>query len=72
MAFDPAVEKRGKSAQNAEAVFSILGLAAVGAGAGLYFYGNHLTAASETTTWRVAVAPVIGPDQGGATLRISF
>jgi len=71
-AFDPAVEKRGKSAQNAEAVFAILGLAAVGAGGGLYFYGNHLTAASETTTWRVAVAPVLGPDLGGATLRISF
>lgn len=73
--FDPAVEKRGKSAQNAEAVFAILGLAAVGAGAGLYFYGNHVTAAAETTTWRVSVAPVIGPGPstfGGATLRIAF
>jgi tetratricopeptide (TPR) repeat protein len=72
LAFDPAVEKRGKSAQNAEAVFSILGLAAVATGAGLYFYGNHLTTAAETTTWRVSLAPVVGPDQGGATLRISF
>lgn len=70
--FDPAVEQRGKSAQNAEAVFTILGLAAAAGGAALYVYGNHLTAASETTTWRVSLAPVIAPDQGGATLRISF
>jgi tetratricopeptide (TPR) repeat protein len=71
-AFDPAVEKRGKSAQNAQAVFSILGLAAVATGAGLYFYGNHLTAAAETTTWRVSLAPVIAPNLGGAALRIAF
>jgi tetratricopeptide (TPR) repeat protein len=71
-AFDPAVEQRGKSAQNAEAVFTILGLAAAAGGAVLYVYGNHVTAASETTTWRVSLAPVIAPDQSGATLRISF
>ena len=71
-AFDPAVEQRGKSAQKAEAVFTILGLAAAAGGAALYVYGNHVTAAAETTTWRVSLAPVIAPDLGGATLRISF
>jgi hypothetical protein len=70
--FDPAVEERGKSAQKAEAIFTVLGLAAAAGGAALYIYGNHVTAASETTTWRVSLAPVIGPGQGGASLRISF
>jgi len=74
-AFDPAVQSRGKSAETAQWVFYGLGALAVGAGAGLWFYGQHVTAASETTTWRVSVAPVVAPGQstfGGATLRIVF
>ena len=70
-AFDPAVEDRGKSAETMQWVFYGLGALAVGAGAGLFFYGQHLTA-TETTTWRVSLAPTIAPDRGGATLRISF
>jgi tetratricopeptide (TPR) repeat protein len=69
--FDPAVESRGKSAETAQWVFYGLGALAIGAGAGLWFYGQHVTAA-ETTTWRVSMAPVVGPNQGGATLRIAF
>jgi tetratricopeptide (TPR) repeat protein len=72
MAFDPEVQKRGQSAEKAEKIFTVLGLIAAAGGVGLYFYGNHVTAAAETTTWRVSLAPVIAPDQGGATLRISF
>ena len=41
------------------------------AGAGLWFYGQHETA-TETTTWRVSLAPTIAPNNGGSTLRISF
>jgi hypothetical protein len=70
-AFDPDVEDRGKSAETMQWVFHGLGLLAVGAGVGLFFYGQHLTAA-ETTTWRVSLAPAITPNQSGATLRISF
>src|SRR4029077_4392257 len=70
-AFDPAVQDRGKSAEKAQWVFYGLGVLAAGAGVGLWFYGQHLTAA-ETTTWRVSLAPAVGPNQGGATLRIAF
>ena len=52
-------------------VFYGLGTLAVAAGAGLWFYGQHVTAA-ETTTWRVSLAPILAPDQGGATLRVNF
>jgi tetratricopeptide (TPR) repeat protein len=70
-AFDPAVEDRGKSAETLQWVFYGLGTAAIAAGAGLWFYGQHVTA-TETTTWRVSLAPTIAPHHGGATLRISF
>jgi tetratricopeptide (TPR) repeat protein len=72
--FDPAVEDRGKSAETLQWVFYGLGTAALAAGAGLWFYGQHVTA-NETTTWRVSLAPTIAPGRstfGGATLRISF
>jgi tetratricopeptide (TPR) repeat protein len=73
-AFDPAVEDRGKSAETLQWVFYGLGTAAIAAGAGLWFYGQHVTA-NETTTWRVSLAPTLAPGRstfGGATLRISF
>jgi len=70
-AFDPAVEDRGKSAETMQWVFYGIGTLALGAGAGLWFYGQHVTA-TETTTWRVSLAPTISPNQSGATLRISF
>jgi tetratricopeptide (TPR) repeat protein len=70
--FDPAVENRGHSAETAQWIFYGLGTAAIAAGAGLWFYGQRLTAASETTTWRVSLAPTLGPGQSGATLRVNF
>jgi hypothetical protein len=70
--FDPAVQDRGKSAETAQKVFYGLGALALGAGVGLWFYGQHVTAAAETTTWRVSLAPTLAPNQGGATLRVTF
>jgi tetratricopeptide (TPR) repeat protein len=70
--FDPAVQERGKSAETAQKVFYSLGALAIGAGVGLWFYGQHVTAAAETTTWRVSFAPTLAPNQGGATLRVTF
>ena len=40
--------------------------------AALWYYGNRVTAAAETTTWRVSLAPVVAPSMNGATLRITF
>jgi hypothetical protein len=73
--YDPAIQQRGHSAETAQWFFYSLGALAVAGGAGLWFYGQHVTAASETTTWRVSLAPVVAPGQstlGGATLRIAF
>jgi len=70
--FDPAAQRRGQSAETAQWWLYTLGAVAVGAGAGLWFYGNHVTSAAETTTWRVSLAPVVTPNEGGATLRITF
>ena len=72
MAFDPAVEKRGQSAEKAQWWCLGLGLVAGAAGGGLWYYGNRVTAAAETTTWRVSLAPVVAPSMNGATLRITF
>jgi tetratricopeptide (TPR) repeat protein len=70
--FDPDVQKRGQSAETMQWVFYSIGLVAAGAGVGLWMYGQRLTAASETTTWRVSLAPTVAPNQGGALLRIAF
>jgi hypothetical protein len=70
-AFDPAVQDRGKSAETAQWWLYGLGSLAIASGVGLWFYGQHVTAA-ETTTWRVSFAPNLAPNQGGATLRIVF
>jgi len=71
-AFDPDVQSRGKSAETAQWWLYGLGALAIAGGAGLWFYGQHVTAA-ETTTWRVSLAPTLAPNQGGgATLRITF
>ena len=71
-AFDPEAQRRGQSAETAQRWLYTLGTVAVGAGVGLWFYGNHVTTAAETTTWRVSLAPVVTPGEGGATLRITF
>jgi tetratricopeptide (TPR) repeat protein len=70
--FDPDVQKRGHSAETLQWVFYGVGALAAAGGVGLWLYGQKLTAAAETTTWRVSLAPTLAPDQGGATLRITF
>jgi tetratricopeptide (TPR) repeat protein len=70
--FDPDVEKRGHSAETLQWVFYGVGALAAAGGVGLWLYGQKLTAAAETTTWRVSLAPTLAPNQGGATLRIVF
>jgi tetratricopeptide (TPR) repeat protein len=72
MAFDPEVERRGQSAENAQWWCLGLGLVAGAGGAALWYYGKRVTAAAETTTWRVSLAPVVAPSINGATLRITF
>ena len=70
--FDPEVERRGQSAENAQWWCLGLGLVAGAGGAALWYYGKRVTAAAETTTWRVSLAPVVAPSINGATLRITF
>jgi drug/metabolite transporter (DMT)-like permease len=72
MPFDPEVERRGQSAENAQWWCLGLGLVAGAGGAALWYYGKRVTAAAETTTWRVSLAPVVAPSINGATLRITF
>ena len=50
----------------------VLGTLAIGGGVGLWYYGHRLSQTSETTTWRIVLAPSLAPNQGGATLRITF
>jgi tetratricopeptide (TPR) repeat protein len=70
--FDPEVERRGQSADNAQWWCLGLGLVAGAGGAALWYYGKRVTASAETTTWRVSLAPVVAPSINGATLRITF
>jgi tetratricopeptide (TPR) repeat protein len=72
LAFDPEVQRRGQSAENAQWWCLGLGLVAGAGGAALWYYGTRVTAAAETTTWRVSFAPVVTPNVNGASLRISF
>jgi tetratricopeptide (TPR) repeat protein len=66
--FDPAVEQRGKTDQQREAVFMTLGLLAGAAGGVLYFYGHHL--ASQEA--RASLAPIASTEGGGLSLRVTF
>ena len=70
--FNPATEDKGQSAEAQQAFWFVLGTLAIGAGAGIWYYGNRLSQTSETTTWKIVLAPSLGPNQGGATLRINF
>jgi tetratricopeptide (TPR) repeat protein len=72
LAFDPAMQERGQSAETAQWWCFGLGTIALAGGAGLWFYGHRLSQTSETTTWRIVLAPTVAPNQGGATLRIVF
>ena len=66
-AYDPSVQKRGKTDQALEAVFITLGSLGVATGAVLFFYGRHLDAQE-----RVSVMPVATSTGGGAMLRVIF
>jgi tetratricopeptide (TPR) repeat protein len=69
--FDPSVERLGKTSQTLQWVGYGLGVAAMAAGVVLYV--NSRTPADQTSTpGRVAVAPVVGRDLGGASLRVTF
>jgi tetratricopeptide (TPR) repeat protein len=70
--YDPSVQDRGQSAEKAEGWLISLGLVAVGAGAGLWFYGRRVAAAESTTSYRISFAPVVSPSSAGALLRIGF
>jgi hypothetical protein len=70
--FNPDVEKRGQSAEKWEAVTVTLGILAGAAGAGLWYYGRRLSAAEDTTTYKVSFAPAITRDGGFAWLRVGF
>jgi len=70
--FDPATQERGQSAETQQAVWFVLGTLALAGGVGLWYYGNRLGQTAETTTWRIVLAPSLAPNQGGATLRVTF
>ena len=72
LAFNPATQEKGQSAEAQQAFWFVLGTLAIGAGAGVWYYGHRLSQTSETTTWRIVLAPSLAPNQGGATLRITF
>jgi tetratricopeptide (TPR) repeat protein len=70
--FDPEIERRGQSAENAQWLCYGIGVLAGATGAALWYYGKRVSAAAETTTWQVSLAPVVAPTGSGATLRITF
>jgi len=69
--FDPDVESRGKSAEKAQWWLLGLGAVAGAAGAGLWYYGHHLTAEARASG-TVSFAPVLGPGRTGAVLQVTF
>jgi tetratricopeptide (TPR) repeat protein len=69
--FDPAVEKRGVSAERWEAVTVITGLLAIGGGAALWYLGRKQEI-ENTTSYRISLTPVMSPNGGGAWLRVRF
>jgi hypothetical protein len=70
--FNPDAEDRGQSAETAQWWLFGLGTLAAVSGAALWYYGNRMVAGADTTTWKIAVAPVIAPQHSGASLRITF
>jgi tetratricopeptide (TPR) repeat protein len=72
LAFNPETEERGQSAAAASGWLFFLGTLSAVAGGGLWYYGNRMVAGADTTTWKIAAAPVITPQLSGASLRITF
>ena len=63
--FDPAVQKRGKDFQAAEAIFLALGVVVGGAGGALYLYGHR-------HEHDVTVTPMASGTSAGGMLRVTF
>ena len=67
--FDPGRDSSGKSAATAQWVFYGIGIAAVAAGATLYYLGYRRTAAEP----RLSLVPQLAPAQpAGAAFRVVF
>ena len=70
-AFDPSVQRLGKTSQTLQWVGYLVGGAALVAG--VVLYATAPSAGSEPAPApRVAVVPVVGPGTGGALLRMTF
>jgi len=67
--FDPAVEKRGQSAETAEKALIFTGVLLGAAGAGVYYYGYRT---EQRARQQVSVTPVASAHGGGALLRVTF
>jgi tetratricopeptide (TPR) repeat protein len=68
--FNPDAESSAKSAATMQWVFYGVGVAAIAAGAGLYYFGHQKARATES---QVALIPVVAPGQpAGAALWMTF
>ena len=72
LAYDPAVQARGQSAETGQKWFLTLGVLAGAGGAALWYYGRRVSAAAETTSYRISFGPALSTDGGGGWLRVSF
>ena len=70
--FNPATEDKGQSAEAQQAFWFVLGTLAIGAGAGIWYYGTASARRRRRPHGRWSLAPSLAPNQGGATLRINF
>jgi tetratricopeptide (TPR) repeat protein len=71
MTYDPAVEKRGQSAEKVEIFTAITGLLAVGGGGVLWYLGRKQEM-ENTTSYRISLSPLLPAGGGGALLRVRF
>ena len=67
--FDPAVQRRGQSAESAEKGLIVTGILLGAAGGGLYYYGRRT---DEQAARQVSVTPVASAHGAGALLRVTF
>jgi hypothetical protein len=69
-AFDPSVESLGKASQSLQWVGLTVGAVAVAAG--LILYATAPAGTEQPPPPRIALAPVVAGDCGGALLRVTF
>jgi hypothetical protein len=67
--FDPAVEKRGQSAERWQTGLLVTGTLAIAAGGGLYYYGRRT---GERAAQGVSLTPMASASGAGALLRVTF